>query len=72
MRQFLEHDLRRAERRVREAERHVSRQKALVARFEALGQEHEIQIARERLVVLDTALASARDLLNRQRTTRQS
>jgi hypothetical protein len=66
MRQFLEDNLRRAERRVREAERHMSRQKAVVARFEALGEEREAQIARERLAVLGTALDAAKDVLKRQ------
>lgn len=71
MRQFLEDDLRRAERQLREAERHVLRQKALVLRFEAVGEASKAQAARDRLPALEKSLELAKEALLRQRTGRR-
>jgi hypothetical protein len=60
MRQFVEDDRHRAERRLREAERHVARQKAILAAFEVLGDATQTQMARERLDVLEKTLTAAR------------
>jgi hypothetical protein len=67
MRQFVEDDQHRAERRLREAERHVKRQKAVLISFETLGDKIQAQTARERLDTLEKTVMTARETLRQHR-----
>jgi hypothetical protein len=70
MRQFVEDDLRRAERRVREAERHVNRQQMVIGRLDALGDSEQVRLTREYLRMCEKRLVLAREALHRQEARR--